>query len=63
VAYTQADIAKSFSDYRYADGRLHLKSKGTYATGPESTDEQLTLGWDVDLDEAVVNRVGATKGR
>jgi hypothetical protein len=63
VAYTQAAIAKSFSDYRYADGRLHLKSKGTYATGPESPDEQLTMGWDVDLDEAVVNRVGATKGR
>lgn len=63
VAYTQSAIAKWFSDYRYADGRLHLKSKGTYATGPESTDEQLTMGWDVDLDEAVVNRVGATKGR
>jgi len=63
VAYTPADIAKWFPDYRYADGRLHLKSKGTYATGPESTDEQLTMGWDVDLDEAVVNHVGATKGR
>jgi len=62
VAYTQADIAKWFSDYRYADGRLHLKSKGTYATGPESTDEQLTLGWDLELDETVVNRVGTGKG-
>lgn len=62
VAYTQADIAKWFSDYRYADGRLHLTSKGTYATGPDSADEQLTLGWDVDLDEAVVNRVAVKKG-
>lgn len=62
VAYTPSDIAKWFSDYRYADGRLHLKSKGTYATGADSADEKLTLAWDVDLDEAVVNRVGAKKG-
>jgi hypothetical protein len=62
VAYTPSDIAQSFSDYRYADGRLHLKCKGTYVTGAESTDEQLTLAWDVELDEAVVNRVSAKKG-
>lgn len=62
VAYTQSDISKWFADYRYADGRLRLKSKGTYATGPESTDEQLTLAWDLELDEAVVDRVGVNKG-
>jgi len=57
VAYTQADIAKWFSDYRYADGRLHLKTKGTYATGADSPDEQLSLDWDVELDEPVINRL------
>jgi hypothetical protein len=61
VAYVQSDIAKWFSDYRYADGRLRLKSKGIYATGADSPDEQLTLAWDLDIDEAVVNRVGASR--
>src|SRR5215475_14598294 len=40
VAYLESDIAKWFSDYRYADGRLHLKSKGTYVAGADSPDEQ-----------------------
>ena len=61
VAYIQSDISRWFSDYRYAGGRLHLKSKGAYATGADSPDEQLTMSWDVDLDEAVVNRVGAPR--
>ena len=61
VANLQSDFDKWFSDYRYADGRLHLKSKGTYVAGPDSPDEQLTLAWDVELDEAVVNRVGVKK--
>ena len=61
VAYTEATIAKWFSDYRYADGRLHLKSKGTYATGADSSDEQLSLSWDVELDETVATRVGVGK--
>lgn len=58
IAYTQPDIAKWFSDYRYANGRLHLKTQGTYVSGSESPDDQLTLAWDLDLDEPVVNRVG-----
>ncbi len=61
VAYLESDIAKSFSDYRYTDGRLHLKSKGTYVAGADSPDEKLTLVWDLELDEAVINRVGASK--
>lgn len=62
VAYLQADIAKWFSDYRYADGQLHLRSKGTYSTLGQPTDEQLSIAWDVDVDEPVVNRVRANKG-
>ena len=58
VAYTQPAIDKWFSDYRYADGRLHLTTKGTYVSGTESPDDQLTLSWDLDLDEPVVDRVG-----
>jgi len=61
VAYTDADMAKWFSDYRYADGRLHLKSKGSYSTLDKPTDEQLSIGWDVDIDEPVVSRVGMKK--
>ena len=61
VAYLESDIAKWFSDYRYGDGRLHLKSKGSYASGADSPDEVLTLAWDIELDEAVVNRLGATR--
>jgi hypothetical protein len=58
VAYTQPVIDKWFSDYRYAEGRLHLTTKGTYVSGTESADDQLTLAWDLALDEPVVDRVG-----
>ena len=58
VAYMQPDIDKWFSDYRYADGLIHLTTKGSYVSGTESPDDQLTLTWDLDLDEPVVNRVG-----
>jgi len=61
VAYLQADIAKWFSNYRYAGGRLHLESKGTYAAGADTPEEQLTLAWDIELDEAVVNRIGMSR--
>jgi hypothetical protein len=61
VAYVQSDIAKWFPDYRYGDGRLRLKTKGTYVAGADSPDEQLTLAWDVDLDEPVLNRIGMNK--
>ena len=58
VAYTQTDIAKWFSNYHYADGRLQLKSKATYATGADPNDDKLTLSWDVALDVPVVDRTG-----
>jgi hypothetical protein len=61
VAYLPSDFVKWFSDYRYADGRLHLKSKGAYVSGADSPDEQLTLAWDIDLEEPVVNRVGMSR--
>lgn len=61
VAYVESDIAKLFADYRYAEGRLRLKSKGTYVAGADSPDEQLSLAWDVELDEAVVSQIGAKR--
>jgi hypothetical protein len=54
VAITTDEIAKWFGDYHYADGRLRLKSKGTYATGADSPDEILSLAWDISLDAPVV---------
>lgn len=57
LAWTQSDVAKWFSDYRFADGRLRLKTKGTYVTGPESPDEVLTLSWDVVIDTAVIEHL------
>ena len=45
VAITADVIAKLFGDYHYADGRLRLESKGTYATGADSPDETLSLAW------------------
>ena len=54
VAYTTADIAKWFSDYHYVSGRLHLNSKGAYASTADSKDEKLSMAWDVTLDLPVV---------
>jgi hypothetical protein len=54
IATTTDEVAKWFGDYRFADGRLHLKSKGTYATGTESPDEVLSLAWDISVDAPVV---------
>ena len=53
VAWTSADITRYFSDYEYANGRLRLRSKGTYATGPDSSNEVLSMSWDIDLDVPV----------
>lgn len=54
VATTTDEIAKWFGDYHYGDGRLRLKSKGTYATGADSPDETLSLAWDFSVDAPVV---------
>ena len=50
VAADRQELTKYFSDYRFDQNRLRLKSKGTYNTGADSTEEQLTLSWDTDLD-------------
>jgi hypothetical protein len=54
LAWTPADLEKYFSDCRYENDRLHLKSKGSYA---ESAAEVLTMSWDVDIDAPVVTRI------
>jgi hypothetical protein len=54
VATTTDEIAKWFGDYHYGDGRLRLRSKGTYATGADSPDEILSLAWDISVDAPVV---------
>lgn len=59
VAYLPDDLAKEFSEYRYANGRLRLKSKGRYVPGSVSPDDEYTLSWDVNLDVAVVDRISA----
>jgi hypothetical protein len=62
IAWTEADIAKWFADYRYSEGRLQLKSKGAYATGADSPAESFTLSWDVSLDTPVVQRLTGRGG-
>ena len=57
IAWTPADLAKYFSEYRYENHRLRLRSKGTYATGPDSPNEVLSMSWDVDLDVPVVENI------
>ena len=57
VAWTPDDLTKYFSDYRFEQNRLRLKSKGSYRTPPDSKDEILTLSWDVDLNLPVFDRI------
>lgn len=61
IAYMPADLEKWFSDYRYTDGRLFLKSNGTYVGGADPNDDKLTLSWDVALDVPVVDLVTARR--
>ena len=56
VASNRDELTKYFSDYRFEHNRLRLKSKGSYNTGPDSTEEILTLSWDTDLDIAVFDQ-------
>jgi uncharacterized Ntn-hydrolase superfamily protein len=58
LAYTHAALTKWFPDYRYENGKLRFKSKGSL-TPDDSKDELFTLGWDVDLDVPVVDQVSA----
>jgi hypothetical protein len=57
IAWLPDSLAKYFSDLRFENGRVRLKSKGTYVTGPDSPNEVLTLSWDVDLDAPVIERI------
>ncbi|HXT15083.1 MAG TPA: hypothetical protein VN706_05605 [Gemmatimonadaceae bacterium] len=61
VAYRRTELEKSFGDVRYANGRLRMKSKGTYATGVDSPGEVFTMSWNLDLDVPVVDRSGTAK--
>ena len=56
VASNREELMKYFSDYRFEQNRLRLKSKGTYNTAPDSTEEIFTLSWDTDLDIPVFDQ-------
>jgi hypothetical protein len=57
VASNREDLMKFFSDYHFEQNRLRLKSNGTYNTGPDSTEEILSLSWETDLDIPVFNQI------
>ncbi len=57
VASSREELAKYFSDYRFEQNRLRLKSKGTYNTATDSTEEILTLSWETDLDLPVFDQI------
>lgn len=56
VASNREELTKYFSDYRFEQNRLRLKSKGTYNTGPDSAEEIFALSWDTDLDLPVFDQ-------
>ena len=56
VASNREEVTKYFSDYRFEQNRLRLKSKATYNTATDSTEEILTLSWDTDLDIPVFDQ-------
>jgi hypothetical protein len=57
VASNREGLTKYFSDYRFDNSRLRLKSKGSYNTAPDSKEEILTLSWDTDLDIPVFDQI------
>jgi len=56
VASNREELTKYFSDYRFDQNRLRLKSKGNYNTAPDSKEEILTLSWDTALDIPVFDQ-------
>jgi hypothetical protein len=56
VASNHEELTKYFSDYHFDNGRLRLKSKGSYSTAPGSKEEILTLSWDTALDIPVFDQ-------
>jgi hypothetical protein len=57
VASNREELTKYFSDYRFDNSRLRLKSKGSYNTAPGSKEEILILSWGVDLDIPVFDQI------
>jgi hypothetical protein len=57
VASNHEELTKYYSDYHFDKGRLRLKSKGSYSTGPGSKEEILTLSWETDLDSPVFDQI------
>jgi hypothetical protein len=53
VASTREELTKYFSDYRFGQKRLLLKSKGSYT---DSKEEILGLSWDMDLNIPVFDQ-------
>ncbi len=56
IAGTRDELKRSFSDVTYKDGRLVLKSKGSFVEN-EAGQEKLRLSWDIDLNLPVVREV------
>jgi hypothetical protein len=56
VASNREELTKYFSDYRFEQNHLRLKSNETYNTAPDSKDEILTLSWATDLDIPVFDQ-------
>jgi hypothetical protein len=56
VASNREELTKYFSDYRFEQNHLRLKSKGTYNTAPDLKDEILTLSWETELDLRVFDQ-------
>ena len=56
VAWKPEEIKKYFSDYRFDQDRLRLKSKGSYSES-ESNEEVLKLSWDLDLNIPVFDHI------
>ena len=56
VAWKPEEIKKYFSDYRFDQNRLRLKSKGSYSES-ESNEEVLKLSWDLDLNIPVFDHI------
>jgi hypothetical protein len=58
VAWKSEDLERFTAGYAYDGKRLKLTAQGQFAD-PSSEPRSFRLGWDVDLDAPVVNRLGA----
>jgi hypothetical protein len=60
VAWKPEDLQRFTAGYAYDGKRLKLTASGHLAD-PSSDPKPFRLGWDVDLESPVVNRLGAGK--